>query len=34
MDYSFANKIRPILIKNSPVVIAAALYLVIFTTNI
>jgi len=34
MDHSFAKRIRPILINNSPVVIAAALYLVIFTTNI
>lgn len=34
MHHSFTKKIRPVLIKNSPLVIATALYLVIFTTHI
>jgi len=34
MQPSLTTKLRPILVKNSPVLIATALYLVIFTTHI
>ena len=34
MQPSLTRRIRPIVIKNSPMLIATALYLVIFTTHI